>query len=121
LRATIGDFKASISRAELDRITKRATPLEWAKYSIASTVIKLYNRSNTDMAGIIRTSAYVNDRVPLRAKFIDRSRLKIGKQSIINRIGPIFSSINFDWIGDSTVPTDDFIRNKLKKCFFKYF
>ncbi len=118
LRATLGDYKASISRPELDRITKRATPLEWAKYAIASTIIKLYNRSDTDIANLIKASAYVNDRVPLRAKFIDNSRLKIGKQSIMNRIGPIFAAIDFDWIGNLS---DDFIRTKLKKCFFKYF
>ena len=51
-------------------------------------------------------------------KFIDKSRLKVGKQSVMNRIGPIFSKLDYDWIG---VTSDDAVRINLKKRFFKYF
>jgi hypothetical protein len=36
--------------------------------------------------------------LPFKAKFYDRSRLKIGRQALQNRIGSIFLNINFDWI-----------------------
>jgi hypothetical protein len=119
LRAVYGDFKFKMKRSELDKISKRATPVEWASYAIASTVIKLFNLSDCNVAKALRSSAYINDRMPGRGKFIDKSRLKIGRQSIQYRIGPIFSKINFDWIGTSM--SEDSLRRSLKKLFFTYF
>ena len=116
LRTLLGDFKNSKNREEIDSIAKRATPIEWANYCIASTVIRLYNKSDTRIANELRSAAYVNDRLPHRARFIDRSKLKIGRQSIKNRIGNLFSRISFDWIGE---PSDDTIRRSLKREFFK--
>jgi hypothetical protein len=118
LRIVIGDHKRAISRRDIDSMTKRATPTEWAKYSIASMVIHLYNNSDTLVANLLRAAAFVNDRLPRRAKFMDRSRLKIGKQSIVNRIGPIFASISFDWIGTFS---DDVLRRNLRREFFEYY
>jgi hypothetical protein len=106
-----------MKRIEIDELTKRATPLEWAYYCIASTVIRLFNQSNTRIAEEIRSAAYINDRLPLRAKFIDTSKLKIGRQTIKNRIGNIFASISFDWIGQQS---NDIIRRSLKREFFKH-
>ncbi len=117
LRACLRDYKKRKSKLELNLESKRATPAEWGMYSIASTVIKLYNGSTTNISNLIRRSAYVNDRLPRRAKFIDRSRLVIGRQSIFNRIGSLFAKIGFDWIGDLT---DDELRVKLKKEFFNF-
>jgi hypothetical protein len=119
LRAVFGDFKNQIKRSELDKMSKRATPTEWAQYSIASTVIKLYNTSDTNIGQALRNSVYINDRLPGRGKFIDQSRLRIGKQALPNRIGPTFSRMNFDWVGYSL--SDDSLRRKLKKQYFKYF
>jgi hypothetical protein len=118
LRIVIGDYMKTMSRADIDHQTKRATPSEWARYSITSTVIKLYNESETTITKLLRSTAYVNDRLPRRAKFIDKSRLKIGRQTILHRIGPLFASLTFDWIG---MPCRDSLRRKLKKQFFKYF
>jgi hypothetical protein len=58
--------------------------LEWANYSIASTVIRLYNTSDTRIADELRAAAYVNDHLPFRARFFDGSKLKIGRQSLKN-------------------------------------
>ncbi len=91
---------------------------EWANYSVDSTVIRLYNKSDTRIANELRSAAYVNDRLPFRAKFIDTSRLKIGRQSLKNRIGRIFERISFDWIG---LISDDTVRRLLKREFFKNF
>ena len=52
-------------------------------------------------------------------KFIDKSRLKIGRQSLPYRIGPIFAKMSFDWI--RTNLSDDTLRRKLKSEFFRYF
>ncbi len=50
LRTVLGDFRRQMSRIEIDSATKRATTFEWANYSVASTVIRLYNQSNTRIA-----------------------------------------------------------------------
>ena len=55
-----------------------------------------------------------NDRQPGKAKFIDNFRLKIGEQSIMNRIVPIFSKIDYNWI---RMISDDVVRVNLKKNF----
>ena len=102
-------------RTEIDEISGRATPAQWARYSLASTVITLYTSSDTNIAIHLRQSAYVNDRMPFRAKFIDYSRLKIGRQSLPNRIGPLFSKISFNWM---TPMSKDLLRINLKSEFF---
>ncbi len=63
----------------------------------------------------IRDAAYINDRMPGIAKFIDKSRLKIGVQTITNRIGAIFSAKKFIGMED-----DDKLRRQLKETFFKF-
>jgi hypothetical protein len=108
-----------MKRIEFDKISKRATPSEWANYSVASTVIKLFNNSDTGIGCFLRNAVYINDRQPGRGKFIDESRLKVGRQALPYRIGPIFSKIGFDWVGINS--TDDTIRWRLKTQFFKYF
>jgi hypothetical protein len=51
----------------------RATPFKWGNYYIASTVIRLYNTSDTRIADRLRSAAYINDRLPHGARFIDES------------------------------------------------
>jgi exonuclease III len=119
IRAALRDFKGRRKRTDLDVECRRATPVEWSKYIIASTVIKLYNFSDTNIARALRDAAYVNDRLPFRAKFIDRSRLKVGKQSIQNRVGPLFSKISFDWSNCQSL-SDDLLRKLLKLEFFRF-
>jgi hypothetical protein len=80
----------SKNRLELDFLSSRATPAQWSNYTLASTIIKLFTVSDTNIAVHLREVAYINDRLPYRARFIDRSRHKIGRQSISNRIGHLF-------------------------------
>lgn len=114
LRAALRDFRKKKKRKDLDKISKRATPVQWSRYIVASTVIKLYTSSDTNIAELLRSNAYVNDRMPRKARFSDRSRLKIGRQSLQNRIGPLFSHITFDWIRPLS---DDQLRVLLKSEF----
>ncbi len=72
---------------------------------------------NFNMGVLFRASLYVNDRMPFKAKFIDTSWLKIGRQLLPSRIGPLFSNITFNWI--DPLISDDFLRKVLKKDFFK--
>jgi hypothetical protein len=102
-------------RQELDAMSKRATPKQWTRYSLASAVIKLYNFSDTNVANLLRDTSYVNDRMPLKARFFDRAKYKIGRQSLPNRIEHIFSNISFDWMRPIS---NDALRILLKSEFF---
>jgi len=67
------------------------------------------------MAEKLRHRAYINDRCPGRATFCDRSRLKIGRQSLPNRLD-FFRNIKFDWTRRENLSTDK-LRTELKKTF----
>jgi len=97
----------------LDIIGKRANPRQWVQYSIASYVIKSYNRGTTPLSKKLRSIGYINDRCPKRARYFDASRLKIGRQDLPNRLD--FLNLKFDWICD---PSDAYIRTNLKNEFF---
>jgi hypothetical protein len=79
----------------------------------------MFNSSDTEMGQLLRRSVYINDRNPGKGRFIDKSRLKIGRQSLPHRIGPTFAKMSFDWVGFEG--SDDALRRNLKKEFFKYF
>jgi len=56
-------------RAEVDKIAQRATPIQWAKYSTPSTLIKMFNNGNTSLAPELRIRASINERTSGRAIF----------------------------------------------------
>ena len=70
---------------------------------------KLFNQSDTNIAVQLRESAYINDRMSRKGKFIDKSRLKISKQALPYRIGQLFTGLSFDWIGFHR--SDDALRS----------
>jgi len=110
----VGDYKRKLPRAILDIIAKRATPKQRSNYVTALTAIKLFNTNETRIGEQLRQQCYINDRQPRKGTFFDTSNLKIGRQSFQNRL-QVFTSINFDWIGEIT---NDAIRINLKKQFF---
>ncbi len=88
--------------------------MEWAQSSIASATIKLLDTPDTNNAGALRDSVYVNGILPGREKLIDKSRLRIGKQSLPYIIGPTSLKMGFDWIGCSQ-------KRAQERVIFKYF
>ncbi len=105
LRAVYGDYKSKLKRVELDKLSRRTTLVEWDQYSIASTLIKLYNASDTDIRRTLWEAVYINDRLPGQGKFTNQSRLKINRQSLPYRIRPTFATISFDWVGKTFLAT----------------
>jgi len=98
-----------------ETLSGRATPGQWAKYIVLSTVIRMMWDGATPMAEKLRQRAYINNICPGRATFSDRSRLKIGRQSLPNRLD-FFSDIKFDWTRHEDTSTDR-LRIELKKTF----
>jgi len=98
LRTSVRDFKFKWSKDDLNNYFKRATPQNWLKYACSKLAINLYLLDNTGppITQKLKTSAYINDRLPGIAHFMDTSRLKIGKQSFPNRLSNM-KAIKFDW------------------------
>jgi hypothetical protein len=94
-----------------------ATPTQWSNYTLASTVIKLFAISDTNVTAHLREVAYINDRMPYRAGFMNRFNYKIRRQSISNRIRHLFSKITFDWVSPIS---DHMLRVNLKLEFFTH-
>jgi len=117
LRAVYKDRKCIMSKEDLNSRSCRATPYEWSRYIVASTVIKMMGNSTTPMADKLRRTAYINDRCPGRASFTDISKRKIGRQTLPNRLG-FFKDIKFNWCNEDI--SDDKLQRELKKTFFKY-
>ena len=68
---------------------------------------------------VLQSLWYKNCPVPTKlSRFSDRSRLKVGCQSLPFRIGHLFSSISFDW---TSLTSDETLRRLLKFEYFKYF
>jgi len=115
IRAAVKDPKQTISRSLLDAISGRATPSQWAKFTVASTSIQLINESDTRIAIDLRNKMYINDRIPRRGKFFNTARTKIGQHRLSNRLNCI-NVLNFDWLGRFS---KDYYRVNLKRQFFQ--
>ena len=92
LRTIVGDWKQVVSRDKLDELG-RVRPSTWAKYSTASTVIKIIRDGHpVRLKDHILEGVYINDRSQA-IRFFDRSKYKQGRQAIGNRIKHIFEEI----------------------------
>jgi len=114
-RICLRDFRNKLSRSEVTSRVKRATPLQWMKYSNCKQAIGLLlQREKSTRLGLkLQSQAYINDRCPGKATLIDNSKLKIGRQSFPNRLRSM-REIEFDW---ATGISDDLLRIRLKKPF----
>jgi len=106
-------------RSELDMMSGRANPDEWADYSLAKMFIgtvrtgrpeRLYNQT--------LTQAFMERRNDEQLFVYDASTRKVGRQMFANRLAVLSRKIKFPWlrVGFST----DMIRQSLKKTFFNY-
>jgi len=84
IRAVIRDPKQS--RHILDTISRRATPAQWARYTVASTAIHIIDGSYTRLVEELRNKMYVNGRMHKKSKFLNTARTKIGQQCFAKRI-----------------------------------
>jgi len=115
LRSSVRDFTYKWSKDDLNNYFKRATPLKWMRYTCSKMAMKLYllGQAGPPMSTKLRASAYINDRQPHKVHFMDTSRLKIGKQSLTNRLSSM-KTIKFDWANGIDKHK---LRIELKKTF----
>jgi len=117
LRICLKDFKNKISKAQLNAELKRATPLQWMKFSNTKLAINLalMGDRTTRLGRRLQGCMYINDRCPGRGITMDTSRLKIGRNSFLNRLNCL-REVNFDW---TTGICPHRLRVELKKTFIK--
>jgi len=106
-------------RAELDRISGRATCDQWYQFCIAKQMIRIQkSKLPNRLYESIRQNSYYKNRQMGRVFYYVKSNKKIGLQSLSNRLKEVSDSINFDWLNYMTV---DQQCTLLKKNFFPYY
>jgi len=117
LRLALGDFRRTLSFRQITHLTGRAPPKELINFKIARTLISICSNCEpyTLFHELIASSSYTS-RFPLRPRFYDLSRTRIGRQSFANRVKDVASRLNFEWLGLKY--EEDSLRPKLKNLFF---
>jgi hypothetical protein len=106
------------SREDLDKVSNRATPDEYADFNLAKMIVKMVRSGSpsrllkTTLAG-----SYVERRQPGKLFFFDESKRKIGRQRFCNRLQCVTKQMKFNWT-DTDIKS---FKNPLKKCYFNYF
>jgi hypothetical protein len=107
-----------ISREILDHDYCRATPQEWAKYSTARELIRIYkNRVPPSLHESLGLQAYLIKRPP-SVRFFDNSKSLVGRQCFPNKVASLSAHLTFNWYFQNM--SNDCIRKNLKQCLFKY-
>ena len=117
LRLVCNDHHSRISRIKLSKELQRATPLEWSRYCLASTVIKVCREQAPEgLNNQVHENMYFERRNPERAKFFDNSKIKIGRQKLSCRLN-CMNNLS-PWYGKQL--DDNSVRLLLKKHYFSY-
>ncbi len=118
LRTACKDYKNRMSRDELTNRCKRATPLEWSRYTSASVAIKTFRDKKPEILhDILQRTYYAERRNPARGMFYDSSRTKMGRQSIQNRL-PHIKQLSVPWNEPDSKFSNHRLRIVLKNTFF---
>jgi hypothetical protein len=109
-------IRGNLSRDELNEISQRSTPEEWADYSLAKMVSRmvLANCPRRLLDGTIM-NAYSERRQDGLIFFFDSSKRKI-RQQFKNRLSMVSKQMKFKWLRFSI----NALRPNLKKCFLSY-
>jgi len=118
LRTACRDYHNEYSRDYLSKRCQRADPDEWSKFCTSSLVIKTIRDKNpTRLHSLLMSSYFEEPRKGGLGKFFDKSKTKVGKQSIQFRLD-FFRQFNQPWSNANL--SNDSIRILLKNTFFSY-
>ncbi len=119
LRLICYDFRNKVSRDILDHDYRRVTPVEWSKYSSARESIRLYKSGTPhNLFKRLDSQSYSISRPFAAKRFFENSTLKIGRQTLPNKVASTLNKLDFDW--HYTQQSSDLLRISLKHCLFKY-
>jgi len=118
LRIILGDWRRTMHKTDLNRLTQRLPPKAWTKYSACSFFIKMCrSKSPTNLWENVQDHLYQNVR-HLNPTLLDKSEKKIGKKMIQNWIGPDLKKLTFKWFNEPSL-SDYTIRTNLKNLFYR--
>jgi len=102
IRMIIRDFNLRLSRKRMLRITglENIDDIFFRRTSVFLYNI-IYSLEPTNLAGIILSKSYFNERHQGKLTFFDSSRTKMGKKCITNLIKSYSDNWEFDWLGIS--------------------
>jgi hypothetical protein len=112
-------YKKRVSNKKLAMLTLRASPIDLNNYKIAKLLISVINNVEPFVLfNEFLSHSVLERRKPNNPSFLDTSRLRIGRQSIANRVNSVAQQIKFPWL---EVPLSvDTLRRKLKMSFFSH-
>ena len=85
----------------LHEIHTRATQIKMMKYRLAIQLYKTYNGSNENQDWIdLNFQQNFNDR-SINVKINEVSSLRIGRNSLMNRLNCINNKVNYNWLNKS--------------------
>jgi len=104
LRTVIRDFQFKMNRRKMARIA-RIDDIETILFKRTSVFLFniINNLAPTNLAGMVISRAYFNERQPGRVFFFDNSRSKAGKMNVMNAISQYTTKWEFDWFGMTKV------------------
>jgi hypothetical protein len=117
LRSACKDYTQKISRNDLTNRCKKATPMEWAKFTTVSVAMKVVrDKLPVPLHFQLMRTFYTERRNAGRGFFYDASKTKPGRQSLENRFFHK-RQISEPWSKKLNL-TNDYIRVLLKRTFF---
>jgi len=117
LRLILRDYRQRVSRELITIKTKRLPPDKWAKFSLASLFLNIYNQKQpATLLAQFTKNFYEKRRKPGFSYAYDSSRTKIGKQSTRNWIGSAIGGIKSPW--NNQTLSKDSIRVLMKKTYY---
>ena len=90
-----------VSYENLHEINKRAKPCQMMEYKLAIQLYKLYNSETMNDDWLDLNFQQTFNHRNNYAKFFDNSRIRIGKNSIVNRLSCLNGKIDYDWLNQS--------------------
>lgn len=119
LRTAFKDYKCLIPRDEITNRCMRASPNEWSRYTTASVTMKVIrDKLPQRLHELLQSTYYSERRNVAKGLFYDSSKMKVGRQSLQNRLQHM-KQIREPWNELGSRWTNDKIRIVLKDTFFK--
>jgi len=117
LRIACQDYYFEYPRDYLAKHCQRANPDKWSFFCSANVLLKTFRDKHPCRLRSLLRSSYFESRKGGHGKFFDKSKTRVGKQSIQNSLDH-FRLINRPWNGANL--SNNSIRILLKDTFFNY-
>jgi len=117
VRLVLRDYRQRISRAIIDKATKRLPPLKWSEYAACNFYINAKNQGGPErLLASVSENLYAKSRFPGLTYGYDNSKTKVARQMTKNWIGQALSLITTPWTNREL--NKDQVRTLIKKFIY---